>query len=171
MAWTVHAYANAPAPSWVVHAAKITSLHARLTELAPLMAQALGKQKDVTVDSINRTVNDRIVAKWKQKGVCPWPAGDQFSDPSYQNWTEQKQPVTPHQNNFVDTYATSLACGIYTVLSSMYAVREWSIEFVEKSHINNARNWMAAVWHKIKTTVSMEQCTARPNQSCMFPYR
>jgi len=94
MAWTVHAYADAPAPSWVVHAAKITSLHARLTELAPLMAQALGKQKDVTVDSINRTVNDRIVAKWKQKGVCPWPAGDQFSDPSYQNWTEQKQPVT-----------------------------------------------------------------------------
>jgi len=158
MAWTVHANADAPAPSWVVHPAKITSLHARLIELTPLMAQALGKQKDVMVDSINRTVDDHIVAKWKRRGVCPWPAGDQFSDPSCQNWTEQKQPVTPQQNNFVNTYATSLACGIYTVLSSMYAVREWSIDFVKQSHINNARNWMAAACHKIKETVSLERC-------------
>jgi len=93
MAWTVHTNADAPAPSRVVHPAKIMSLHARLTELTPLMAQALGKQKDVTVDSINRTVDDRIVAKWKPRGMCPWPAGDQFSDPSCQNWTEQKQPL------------------------------------------------------------------------------
>jgi len=89
MAWTVHANANAPAPSWVVHPAKITSLHTRLTELTPLMAQALGKQKDMTVDSINRTVDDRIVAKWKRRGVCPWQAGDQFSDPVCRNWTEK----------------------------------------------------------------------------------
>ena len=46
------------------------------------------------------------------------------------------------QNNFKNAYANRLACGIYTVLSSMYAVREWSIDFVEQSHINNARNWM-----------------------------
>jgi len=59
---------------------------------------------------------------------------------------------------FKDAYATRLACGIYTVLSSMYAVREWSIEFVEQSHINNARNWMAAVCHEIKETVSLERC-------------
>ena len=44
-------------------AGALVVLHARLTELTPLMAQALGKQKDVTVDSINRTVDDRIVAK------------------------------------------------------------------------------------------------------------
>ena len=36
----------------------------------------------------------------------------------------------------------------------MYSVslREWSIDFVEQSHINNARNWMAAVCHEIKET-------------------
>ena len=62
--------------------------------------------------------------------------------------------MTPQQNNFVNTYAASLACGIYTVLSSMYAVREWSIDFVEQFHINNARNWMAAVCHEINETVS-----------------
>ena len=45
-----------------------------------VMVQALGKQKDVTVDSITATVDDRIVAKWKRRGVCPWAAGDQFSD-------------------------------------------------------------------------------------------
>ena len=63
MAWTVHANADAPAPYWVVHPAKITSLHSRLTGLTPVMVQALGKQKDVTVDSITRTVGARIVAK------------------------------------------------------------------------------------------------------------
>jgi len=117
MAWTVHANADAPAPSWVVHPARITSLHTRLTELTPVMVQALGKQKDVTVDSITRTVDECIVAKWKRRGVCPWPAGDQSSDPSCQNWSEQEQPVTPQQNHFENAYATRLACGIYTVLS------------------------------------------------------
>jgi len=52
MAWTVLANADAPAPSWVVHPAKITLMHTRLTERTPLMAQALGKHKDVTVKSM-----------------------------------------------------------------------------------------------------------------------
>ena len=99
MTWTAHANADVPAPFWVVHPARITSLHLRLTELTPVMVQALGKQKDVTVDSITATVDDRIVAKWKRRGVCPWPAGDQFSDPSCQKWTEREQSVTPQQNN------------------------------------------------------------------------
>jgi len=47
----------------VVHPARITLLHTRLTELTPEMVQALGKQKDVTVNSITRTVDDRIVVK------------------------------------------------------------------------------------------------------------
>jgi len=122
------------------------------------MVQALGQQKDVNVDSITRSVHDRIVAKLKRRRVCPWPAGDQFSDPSCQNWTEREQSVTPQQNNYKDAYATRLACRIYAVLSSMYAVREWSIDFVEQSQINNARNWMAAVCHEIKETVSLERC-------------
>jgi len=40
----------------------------------------------------------------------------------------------------------------------MYSVREWSIDFVEQSHISNARNWIAAVCHEIKETVSLERC-------------
>jgi len=63
MAWTAHANADAPVPSWVVHPVRITLLHPGLTQLTPVMVQALGKQKDVTVDSITATVDDRIVAK------------------------------------------------------------------------------------------------------------
>jgi len=66
--------------------------------------------------------------------------------------------VTPQQKKIVNTYATSLACGIYTVLSSMYAVRECSIDFVEQCHINKTRNWMAAVCHEIKETVRLKRC-------------
>jgi len=101
MTWTAHANANVPAPFWVVHPARITLLlHPRLAELTPVMVRALGKQKDVTVDSISATVDDHIIAKWKQRGVCPWPAGDQFSDPSCQKWTEREQSVTPQQKKF-----------------------------------------------------------------------
>jgi len=38
-------------------------LRTRLTEHTPVMVQALGKQKDVTVNSITRTLDGRIVAK------------------------------------------------------------------------------------------------------------
>jgi len=100
MVLIAHANADAPAPSWVVHPARITSLHPRLTELTPVMVQALGKQKDETVDSITAIVDDRIVAKWKRRGVCLWPAEDQFSDPSCQKWTEHEQSVTPRQKKF-----------------------------------------------------------------------
>jgi len=81
----------------------------------------------------------------------------------------------PQQNNFENAYAARLAYGLYTVLSSMHAVREWSIDFIENSHINNARNWMAAVCHEIKETVSLERCKCgdryeqwgrRPSPSC-----
>ena len=40
----------------------------------------------------------------------------------------------------------------------MYAVRDWSIDFVEQSHINNARNWMAAACHEIKEIVTLDRC-------------
>ena len=40
----------------------------------------------------------------------------------------------------------------------MYAARGWSLDFVDQSHINNARNWMAVVYHEIKVTVSLEWC-------------
>jgi len=122
MAWTANANADAPAPSLVVHPARITSLHPRLTAITPVMVQALSKQKDVTVDSIIATVDDRIVAKWKRRGVFPWSAGDQFSVPSCQNWTEQEQHVNApakqfreyvsHQSRMRHIYSTELnVCG------------------------------------------------------------
>ena len=51
MVWTAHANIDALAPSWVVQPAKITLLHPRLTQLTPVMVQALGKQKDLTINS------------------------------------------------------------------------------------------------------------------------
>ena len=53
---------------------------------------------------------------------------------------------------------TRLACGIYTVLSALYAVRNWKIDFVQQAHIRQARNWMAAIGHAIKEVVSLHRC-------------
>jgi len=46
MAWNTHVGTNVPAPSWVVHPARFTSLHPRLTELTPAIVQALGQQRN-----------------------------------------------------------------------------------------------------------------------------
>jgi len=158
MAWTAHASIDALVPSWVVHPARITSLHPRLTELRTAMVHVLGQYRDVTAENIMATIDDRTVTRWKRRGVCPGPTRDQLTDPSYQSWTERKQPGTPQQNNFVNTHDTSFACGIYTVLSSLYAVRDWKMESVKQSHIKNARNWMAAACHEIKEMVSLNRC-------------
>jgi len=64
--------------------------------------------------------------------------GFQLIDPPGQNWTELEQPGTPQQNNFTNTKETSLACGIYTVLSTLYAVRNWKIDFTQQAHIKKA---------------------------------
>ena len=72
IAWTAHANADAQAPSWVVNPARITSLHPRLTELTPVMVQALGKQKDVTVDRITAKVIPLLSsAFWQEYKWCP----------------------------------------------------------------------------------------------------
>jgi len=63
MAWTAHAKADAPAPSWIVHPMRITLMHPRLTELTPAMVQALRKQKDITINNITATIDDHIVMK------------------------------------------------------------------------------------------------------------
>jgi len=104
------------------------------------------------------TIDDQIGTRWKWRGISPGPARDQPTDPSSQSWTELEQPGTPQQKNFVHGYETSLACGIYTVLSSLYAVRNWKIDFVQQSHIKNARNWMAAACHAIKEVVCLNWC-------------
>ena len=52
MAWTVHAHADAPAPSWVVHPARMTSLHTRLNALT---AACQCKQTKGTVSKLDET--------------------------------------------------------------------------------------------------------------------
>jgi len=122
------------------------------------MVQVLGQYRDITADNISATIDDHITARWKRRGIGLGPDENQSTDPSCQNWTERDQPGTPQQNNFVNTYGTSLSCGIYTVLSSIYASRDWTINLVEQSLINNARNWIAAVCHEIKETVNLNRC-------------
>jgi len=91
----------------------------------------------------------------ESEGHKPRVAGNQSTDPPSQNWTELEQPGTPQQNNFTNTKETRLACGIYTVLSALYAVRNWKIDFVQQAHIRQARNWMAAIGHAINEVVSL----------------
>jgi len=158
MAWTAHASTDAPVPSWVVHPTRFTTLHPRMTELTPGMIQTLGRYREVTAENMMTTIDDRIGTRWKQRGIRPGPTRDQLTDPSCQSWTELEQPRTPQQNNFVNAYETSLACDIYTVLSSLYVVRNWKIDFVQQSHIKNARNWMAAACHEIKEVVCLNRC-------------
>jgi len=158
MVWTAHASTDAPVPYWAIHPARFTTLHPRMTELTLGMLQTLGRYREVTAENIMATINDQIGTRWNRRGISPGPARDQPTDPSGQNWTELEQTGTPQQNNFANVNETSLACGIYTVLSSLYTVRNWKIDFVQQSHIKNARNWMAAACHAIKEVVCLHRC-------------
>jgi len=114
---------KAPVPSWAIHAAKFTTLHPRMTDLTPGMLQTLGQHREVTAENIMATINDQIGTRWNRRGISSGPACDQPTDPPGQNWTELEQLGTPQQNDFANARETSLACGIYVVLSSFYAVR------------------------------------------------
>ena len=56
-----------------------------------------------------------------------------------------------------------MACGIYTVLSALYAVWNWKIDFVLQAHISQARNWMAVIGHAINEVVSLHRCRCGRN--------
>jgi len=154
MAWTIHASTTTPVPSWVIHPARFTTLHPRMTDLTPEMLLTLGRLREITVENTIATINDQITTRWKRRGISPGPACDRPKDPPGQNWTEREQPGTPQQNKFANARETSLACGIYTVLSSLYAVRNWEIDFIQQAHIKNA----AAVGHAIKEVVGLHRC-------------
>jgi len=123
MVWTIRASTEAPVPSWIIHPARFITLNPRMTDLTPGMLQTLGRHKEITSKNITATINDQIGTRWKRRGISPGLACDQPTNPPGQYWTELEQPGTPQQNNFVNAKKTSLACGIYTVLSSLYAVR------------------------------------------------
>jgi len=60
MAWTIHASATAPVPSWVIHPARFTTLHPRMTDLTPEMLLTLGRFREITAENIIATINDQI---------------------------------------------------------------------------------------------------------------
>jgi len=158
MVWTTHANAVAPVPYWTIPPERFIGLHPRLTDLTPGMIQTLGRCKKVTTRNIMDTTNDQIKTRWNRRGISPELAGNQSTDPPGQNWTELEQPGTPQQNNFTNTKETRLACGIYTVLSALNAVRNWKIDFIQQAHIRQARNWMSAIGHAINEVVSLHRC-------------
>jgi len=158
MVWTSHASAVAPGPHWTIPPEKFIGLHPRLTNLTPGMMQTLRHCKQITIRSIMDTTNDHIKTSWIRRGISPELAGTLSTDPPGHNWIDLEQPGTPQQNNFTNTKETRLACVIYTVLSALYAVRNWKIDFVLQAHINQARNWMAAIGHAINEVVSLRRC-------------
>jgi len=123
MVWITHVNTAAPGPFWVIHPARLTSLHSRMTDITPEILQTLGRLWEVTAENMFATINDQIATRWKQRGIGPGQAYDHHTDPPEQNWTEVEQTGTSQQNNFAKTKETRLACGIYTVLSTLYAVR------------------------------------------------
>jgi len=98
MAWTVHANADAPAHSWVVHPARITLLHTRLTELTAKLVQALARKaerRDFWQHCMTRPVDGHIIAKLKQRGMCPWQARDQSSNAACQIGQNKSDMLRP----------------------------------------------------------------------------
>jgi len=149
MVWTTYTVAEAPAPLWTILPERFIDLHPRLTNLTPRMIQTLGQ--GTTIDTINivSIITKKMKPSWIQRGIRPETEGSRLRDPLVQPWTYIEQPGTPQQNNFKNTTETRLACGIYTVLSSLYAVRNWEIDFEQQTHIRQARNWMAAIGHAL----------------------
>jgi len=138
MVWTTHADTAAPVPYWTISPERFIGLHPRLTDLTPGMIQILDRDTKGTTSSIMDTTNYEIESRWIRRGISPEQAGNRPNDPPEQPRTELEQPGTPQQDNFTNTKETRLTCGIYTVLSSVYAVRNWKIDFVKQTHIRQA---------------------------------
>ena len=109
------------------------------------MIQMLQTGPHTTVSSITETTNVHTKMGWVRRGIRPELIGTQPEDQQGLKWTMLEQTGTPQQNNFTNTTETRLACGIYTVLSALYAVRNWKIDFLQQTHISQARNWMVAI--------------------------
>ena len=107
--------------------------------------------------------NDHTKTKWNRRGIRPELAGTQTTDHHGQKWIALEQTGTPQKNNFTNTTETRLACAIYTVLSALYVVRNWEIDFVQQDHISQARNWRAAIGHAINEVVSLHRCRCGRN--------
>jgi len=126
-----------------LHKEFLMELHKEfLLVLRPKMIQTRGQGMKITTINIIDTTTDNIKSRWIRRGISPETDGRRPKDPLVQPWTFTEQAGTPQKDNFTNTTETRLACGIYTVLNSIYAVRNWEIDFVQQTHIRQARNWM-----------------------------
>ena len=124
------------------------------------MIQTLGQGSTKANVNIRNIITQEMQSSWIQRGISPaTEEGSRSHDPLVQPWTYLEHPGTPQQNNFNNTTETRLACGVYTVLSSMYAIRNWDIDFVQQTHIKQARHWMTAIGHAIHEVVNLHRCT------------
>jgi len=158
MIWTTHISGETPGPYWAIPPDRFIKLHPRLTNLTLTMTHILQKCPQITVTNITETTNVHTRTRWDRRGIRPDMAGPQFADHQGLKLTMREQPGTPQQNNFTNTTETRLACGIYTVLSALYAVRNWEIDFLHQTHISQARNWMVAIGLAINKIVSLHRC-------------
>ena len=136
MIWTTHVSGETPGPYWAIPPDRFIKLHPRLTNLTLTMTQILRKCPQITVSSITEITNIHARTRWNRRGIRPESAGSQVADQQGQKWTVLEQSGTPQQNNFINTTETRLACGIYTVLSALYAVRNRKIDFLQQTHIS-----------------------------------
>jgi len=103
-------------------------------------------------------VGDFIIKKRKRQGIYLWQE-DFFLDTSRQNLMGRRQhSQIPQQDSFYNNCQTALACGHYSVLSSMYAVTNWKLDFEQQEHIAGARRWMATVCQVAGEAVNLEFC-------------
>jgi len=142
MTWTTHANGVTPGPQWAIPPEKFTKLHPRLTDLTRTRSQMPQTGPQTSGSNITETTNVHTKMKWARRGIRPERVGTQSADQQGSTWTMLEQTGTPQQNNFTNTTETRLACGIYTVLSALYAVRNWKIDFLQQTHIRQARIWM-----------------------------
>ena len=94
-----------------------------LLVLTPKMIQTRGQGMKIANINIIDTTTDNIKSRWIRRGISPETDESRPKDPFVQPWTFIEQAGTPQQDNFTNTTETRLACGIYTVLNSLYAVR------------------------------------------------
>jgi len=103
------------------------------------MAQVLREHQKATVQVVTEVVGNFIIEKLKRQGICLWQE-DFFMDTSRQNWIGRSQPSQmPQQDSFHNNFQTALACGHYSIVSSMYAVRNWKLDFDQQDHIAGAK--------------------------------
>jgi len=149
MTWTTHVKGANPGPQWVIPPDKFIKLHPGLTGLTPTTTQMPQKTE---------MINVQPKREWIRRGIRSERIEPQSADQPESKWTMLEQTGTPQQNNFTNNTETRLACGIYTVLSALYAVRNWEMDFLQQIHIRQARNWMVAIGLATTSVVTLYRC-------------